>query len=1346
MKRLLQIGALFLLGMMVGAASAQSTSVTATITDHPDGQTWNNGTVTATFIPGPVQSFVWPGGAIPNQVSAVMNGSGTFTMSLPDNSTITPIGSTWNFSICPNASTHCVSAQIAVTGGSEDLSSQLSAVAASPRFPAGSSSYGYLDVEIFPIPLQGGVYWNVTNLVQRIWTGTEWVNQGGGGPSTCPGTLCVLLNPSLSQNIVQPPGTGFGITDNQDAPTVLSISNNDPGSTSATGVELTNGTDVALFALYGTGYSVPGGAIFQLSTPGAPFGIVTNNSPIFFQGSSTTSLEGVNTATDTGTLNAYVAYVAECASNPVYGTSDTFVAANSSTGPSTFSWCSGDTPTALVKNGSTALASGDILAGAVYTVVFDGTNWQLLNSSLTAGGGTGCGSGSNCVITNPSAGQVITQPASTQLGVNIENGSYYAAQFGASTGIASAIAQACTGLGCDVVAGADYANTESLPANIAQAGGFGTGNYLAMPNWPGLTRVRDERGGFDSQIFVAPTGSGSYYPATNTAKFPYGLYFNSAYDVTIPGNSAQLQSSVNQSFWNGPGNQIAGFGGVGIKSYDFGPVTNFTASDQGQHIAEQLNLSVGGIGDVVGDDYTINCAGGESTVNDEGCHGGDHLISEDQHVYKGTIASVTSSTVMMDTPTSGTGTQGDGRYRIDMTQIVDSGTFSGGKYATGHVSHLGQSPGLTTFTGTSFATGWVAMVCDPSVDTCNNGLDPTGKIDSVAGGYAPGLTTLDIVTSAPSKRAGYATDTTAIASSGIACVADSAYFETTTYTTLSSSQIQINLRKPHHDGMTVGVGGQCQTGLEITGSTYTAGSTNFSQIFPVVGNYNGTQLITWDVDSQQGYSDAVIGYNSNSYCSTDSNPTTFSASGTTVTVFETFPNVPDSHFAGQTAIVNTGNSTYNGTVTINYVSALHGGLYQRAYQYSISPAPSGSAPTSGTIQFCNTGYNLYPATEILSVLDPANNTVDGYHVLAPNNLITWTPGDTVEDPHYFWESVTNSGGLTQINQFQPRPPYNQWLTNGFNYQDLLSGGYVGFDIRNNTAGTELQSYGGAAPAPQTAYMAQGIWGNEFEVVNPPAINPSGINAVIAVDNCQPAPYGCSDPLNSPFAIYAGPSGGTDFIYDNTPAAAFLFGSAIQIGTLGFPTSLYAPVFGTLAVSDDLGSSRTPDGTFEGKFFQFYGTTPPTHYLNLELYGDSSTSIGMQFPSADGGVHSTFQGGTLSTGGYQLYVPNTTTAVKTAGISPTSTAGQVSCDDATAGDAGCTLLVKNLTASTQVSSPTVITTGSTPTVTLGTSGPTWTTGTSDPSGICKTGSIYSNSAGGSGHVFWTCVGSAWVDVK
>jgi hypothetical protein len=42
--------------------------------------------------------------------------------------------------------------------------------------------------------------------------------------------------------------------------------------------------------------------------------------------------------------------------------------------------------------------------------------------------------------------------------------------------------------------------------------------------------------------------------------------------------------------------------------------------------------------------------------------------------------------------------------------------------------------------------------------------------------------------------------------------------------------------------------------------------------------------------------------------------------------------------------------------------------------------------------------------------------------------------------------------------------------------------------------------------------------------------------------------------------------------------------------------------------------------------------------------------------------------------------------------------------------------------------------------------TWRAGTSDPTGNCQTGSLFSNTKGAPGHVFWVCVANVWADVK
>ena len=117
------------------------------------------------------------------QKSGSMSSSGVITGTFYDTvNHITPNGSVYLFTLCPNASAPCVSnIGASPTGSSINLSTTLSANLAGPRFAAtGANKYGYLDAEINPTPVSGGVYYNVTTGFQRIWSGSAWSNNGSG--------------------------------------------------------------------------------------------------------------------------------------------------------------------------------------------------------------------------------------------------------------------------------------------------------------------------------------------------------------------------------------------------------------------------------------------------------------------------------------------------------------------------------------------------------------------------------------------------------------------------------------------------------------------------------------------------------------------------------------------------------------------------------------------------------------------------------------------------------------------------------------------------------------------------------------------------------------------------------------------------------------------------------------------------------------------------------------------------------------------------------------------------------------------------------------------------------------
>lgn len=190
MRKTAKYVGLFLLSMTVGIAFGQ-TSVTATITD-PDTQVWNSGTFSAQLIPaaGTSGPFYFGGAVVTSPVKGTMNGSGVLSVSLDPNASITPAGTQWQFTLCPNASAPCqTAAPVTVVGSTQDLSTALSSGLKAVRFAATgvSSAYGYADGEVNPTPLPGGSYYNVTSSACRIWSGSAW-----GGCSGTSGGITAL--------------------------------------------------------------------------------------------------------------------------------------------------------------------------------------------------------------------------------------------------------------------------------------------------------------------------------------------------------------------------------------------------------------------------------------------------------------------------------------------------------------------------------------------------------------------------------------------------------------------------------------------------------------------------------------------------------------------------------------------------------------------------------------------------------------------------------------------------------------------------------------------------------------------------------------------------------------------------------------------------------------------------------------------------------------------------------------------------------------------------------------------------------------------------------------------------
>ena len=136
-----------------GVAVAQTTIVVGVATDS-DSTLWTNGTVSAQFVPNPSQPNlnVYRINGAPLSIAVIMQGpislgsGGNFSVTVYDNTQITPSGSQWQFTVCPNAISKCGSVTTSVSGVGQDITTLIDAAIPAPRFPAVAGSYGYVDV------------------------------------------------------------------------------------------------------------------------------------------------------------------------------------------------------------------------------------------------------------------------------------------------------------------------------------------------------------------------------------------------------------------------------------------------------------------------------------------------------------------------------------------------------------------------------------------------------------------------------------------------------------------------------------------------------------------------------------------------------------------------------------------------------------------------------------------------------------------------------------------------------------------------------------------------------------------------------------------------------------------------------------------------------------------------------------------------------------------------------------------------------------------------------------------------------------------------------------------------
>jgi len=153
--------------LLCASAFGQSTTVSGSIQDSPDGQLWFGGTYSFVFRVSPTSptgAYFWQGAPFSTQqtIAGALDGSGHYSVSIPSNTAITPAGSTWDLTLCPLATSPCFTVQkITITGGTQTVAPAPPSVRINMGSPA-PNTRAYRDGELVAGSL-GQTYFNVTD-------------------------------------------------------------------------------------------------------------------------------------------------------------------------------------------------------------------------------------------------------------------------------------------------------------------------------------------------------------------------------------------------------------------------------------------------------------------------------------------------------------------------------------------------------------------------------------------------------------------------------------------------------------------------------------------------------------------------------------------------------------------------------------------------------------------------------------------------------------------------------------------------------------------------------------------------------------------------------------------------------------------------------------------------------------------------------------------------------------------------------------------------------------------------------------------------------------------------------
>lgn len=371
--------------------------------------------------------------------------------------------------------------------------------------------------------------------------------------------------------------------------------------------------------------------------------------------------------------------------------------------------------------------------------------WQSdASGNLSAYVSSDCGSGSNCVVTDPAATQTVVQPAATNLNVNNFEGQFYADQYSATNGITVANAQclAQNGLGfsgCTELASPNYANTDQPPGwntNLYNAG------QAASPFFAQGTQVVDYRNGTIFDYALDPLNVVTNQASNETFRADWDLDPAEKMAATdnLGGNVTTTESLTN--YYRGGWDFLPPYTlpqTYAYQNFRYGRTNDIYAYTSGITFGDYTNILSHSKGDTIRSWTSTIVDGGINASNSQGTKDAIHGVSEDTTVYAGTISGSpgTGATTVNVNCSQGCLTQGSGRLLVGTSPLYTGPHFTNsvGPQTTGTATNSAIMPPSVSDSTQSFPVSTIIQICYPGSDNgaggatgCTAGSQPVGVI------------------------------------------------------------------------------------------------------------------------------------------------------------------------------------------------------------------------------------------------------------------------------------------------------------------------------------------------------------------------------------------------------------------------------------------------------------------------------------------------------------------------------------------------------------------------------------------------------------------------------------------